>query len=156
MTGIEPVLDTQARQVAGQALQQTLVDLIDLALDGQQARWTIIGPRSPVLRPDLEEVVEVARRHADIVAERAATVGVAPDGRAAAVATGSAVAQWAPGWERDDLVIDHIIDAHATVIAGVRDRLPAVAATDPVTRDVLVAVIADLERQHWRFQACRQ
>ncbi|WP_047893517.1 Dps family protein [Micromonospora sp. RV43] len=156
MAHIESVLDPDAQQVAGQALQHTLVDLIDLSLVTKQAHWTVTGPRFRTLHQQLDEVVDTTRRHADTVAERAATIGVAPDGRAAAVAARSTIPQWAPGWERDELVLEHFIDAYTKLIAGLRERITAVANADPVTQDLLIAVTADLEKQLWEFQAEQQ
>ncbi|MCT2279584.1 DNA starvation/stationary phase protection protein, partial [Micromonospora chalcea] len=93
-------------------LQRTLLDLIDLSLVGKQSYWTVIGARSTALRHVLDDIVVTARRHADAVAERSAALGIPPDGRAAAVAARSDIPQWAPGWERDDDVIDHLAEAY--------------------------------------------
>ncbi|MFG2056179.1 Dps family protein [Micromonospora sp. NPDC048930] len=153
MARIESVLEPQARDVTGVALQQTLVDLVDLGMVAKQAHWTVTGPRFRALHLHLDEVVETARRHADTVAERAAAIGVAPDGRAATVAAGSRLSVAPAGWQNDRDVLAYFIDAYAKVIAGLRERITEVAYTDPVTQDLLIAVTADLEKQYWMFQA---
>jgi len=155
MARIDSVLDPKARETTGQALQQTLVDLIDLALTAKQAHWTIIGPRFRSIHLQLDEVVVTAREHMDTIAERAAALGVPPDGRAGTVASASAVPQAEPGWQSDDKVVAHFVDAYGKVIGGLRERIMALAEVDPVTQDRLIAVAADLEKQYWMFQAER-
>ncbi|MEV5694760.1 Dps family protein [Micromonospora globbae] len=150
---IASVLEPQARDVTAAALQQTLIDLIDLGLVAKQAHWSVTGPRFRALHLQLDEVVEAARRHADTIAERTAAIGVAPDGRASTVAAGSRLTEAPAGWQNDRDVVAYFIDAYAKVIAGLRERINDVAYTDPVTQDLLIAVTADLEKQYWMFQA---
>jgi starvation-inducible DNA-binding protein len=153
MTRIESPLDPQAREITGRALQQTLVDLIDLSLTAKQAHWNVLGPRFRSIHLQLDEVVATARAHTDTVAERASALGVPPDGRAATVAQSSAVPAPKPGWQADDKVVAQFVDAYAKVITGLRERVTAVAEPDPVTQDLLITITADLEKQYWMFQA---
>lgn len=153
MTRIQSVLDVQARAITGQALQQVLVDLIDFSLVAKQAHWTVTGPRFRTLHRQLDEVVEAARRHADAVAERAATIGVAPDGRAATVSSSSRIPELPEGWANDRDVVAYFVGAFAKLIAGLRDYVSEIAYTDPVTHDLLVGITADMEKQYWMFQA---
>jgi starvation-inducible DNA-binding protein len=155
MTRIESPLEQQARETTAPALQQTLVDLIDLSLTAKQAHWTVTGRRFRSIHLQLDEVVAVARQHMDVIAERSAAIGVPPDGRAATVAAASAVPQVEPGWESDDKVVAHFVDVHTKMIAGVRERIVALAEPDPVSQDLLIGLAADLEKQHWMFQAER-
>jgi starvation-inducible DNA-binding protein len=155
MAHIDSVLDPQARDVTGQALQQTLVDLIDLGLIAKQAHWTVIGTQFRSLHRQLDEVVEVVRAHADTVAERAAAIGVAPDGRAGTVAATSRVPQPPDGWQNDEEVVAFFVDVYAKVISRLRERVTEIAYTDPVSQDLLIGVTADLEKQYWMFQAER-
>jgi starvation-inducible DNA-binding protein len=156
MATINSVLEPQARDVTAAALQQTLVDLIDLGLVGKQAHWTVTGPRFRSLHQQLDEVVDTARTHADTIAERCAAIGVAPNGLAATVAHLSRVPQPPSGWENDDDVVAFFTDVYAKVIAGLRERITEVGYTDPVSQDLLITVTADLEKQYWMFQAEHQ
>ncbi|ASW57193.1 Dps family protein [Plantactinospora sp. KBS50] len=156
MATINSVLEPDARDVTAAALQQTLVDLIDLGLVAKQAHWTVTGPRFRSLHQQLDEVVDTARVHADTIAERCAAIGVAPNGLAATVAHLSRVPQPPSGWENDDDVVSFFTDAYARVIAGLRERVTEVGYTDPVSQDLLIAVTADLEKQYWMFQAERR
>jgi starvation-inducible DNA-binding protein len=81
MTVVKSPLPEGARQVTFDALQSTLVDLLGLSLIGKQAHWNIVGPRFRSIHLQLDEVVGTARSYADTVAERAAALGLPPDGR---------------------------------------------------------------------------
>ena len=78
-------LEDQARDITGAALQATLVDLVDLSLVAKQAHWNLVGRQFHDVHLHLDELVEAARKYSDEVAERAAAIGVSPDGRAATV-----------------------------------------------------------------------
>ena len=76
----------QAAQQLADHLQQLLVDLTDLHLQGKQAHWNVVGKNFRDLHLALDEVVDAAREFSDVVAERMRAVYVTPDARAATVA----------------------------------------------------------------------
>ncbi len=84
MTVVRSTLPDEARRVSSEALQETLIDLLGLSLIGKQAHWNVVGPRFRSVHLQLDEVV--SRTHADTVAERAAALGVPPDGRPETIA----------------------------------------------------------------------
>ena len=89
---------TKAHPVVAAALQQALVDLTDLSLQGKQAHWNLEGPGFRSLHLHLDEIIDEVRLAADDVAERMAAIEVAPDGRAATVAATSLVDPMEPGF----------------------------------------------------------
>ncbi|MGY0020644.1 Dps family protein [Streptomyces sp. YJ-C3] len=141
------------RKIAGDALQGALVDLLDLSLLAKQAHWNLYGPRFHSLHLRLDDVVAMVRTRADEVAERAATIGVSPDGQAATVAATSVLSAFAPGWIKDTEALTALSSALFTVIGRMRDRITVFGAADPVTQDLLIGVVADLEKHHWMFRA---
>ncbi|MEU9558508.1 Dps family protein [Streptomyces fumanus] len=147
-----PLSDADLATVS-EALQGALVDLVDLALVAKQVHWNVVGPRFRSVHLQLDEVVSTARAHSDTVAERAAALGVSPDGRAATVAVGSGIGVTPEGWVDDSAAVRSIVDALGAVIARMRERIAATGEPDPVTQDVLIQVAGDLEKQHWMFQA---
>lgn len=153
MTVITSSLSQDARKVTGEALQGALVDLIDLSLLAKQAHWNLIGPRFRSVHLQLDEVVSIARRHTDLIAERASAVGVSPDGRSGTVASASGLPKLAAGWLHDDKVVDQIVSILHVVVGRLRDGIVATAQPDPVTQDLLIDVTAELEKQAWMFQA---
>ncbi|MGW3496299.1 Dps family protein [Streptomyces sp. NPDC001020] len=153
MTVINSPLRDEDREVVGKALQATLVDLLDLSLVAKQAHWNLYGPRFRSVHLQLDEVVVSARDFADTVAERAAALGVSPDGRAATIAATSGVPAFPAGWRQDTEAIDALVQSFAAVIGGVRERIEETAAADAVTQDLLIGLAAELEKQSWMFQA---
>ncbi|MCX5207363.1 DNA starvation/stationary phase protection protein [Streptomyces sp. NBC_00237] len=150
---IKSTLPETSRQITGIALQGALVDLLDLSLLAKQAHWTIIGPRFRSLHLQLDEIVDTARAYADTVAERASAIGIAPDGRAATIAKSTKLPQPASGWIADDDVVALLVQALGGTIERMRERIAATDRPDPVTQDIFISLTAELEKQHWMFQA---
>jgi starvation-inducible DNA-binding protein len=134
-------------------LQGALVDLVDLALVAKQIHWNVVGPRFRSVHLQLDELVDTARTHSDTVAERASALGVPPDGRAATVAVGSGIDVTPEGWVNDTAAVQTIVDALGAVIGRMRERIAATGEPDPVSQDIFIQITADLEKQHWMFQA---
>ncbi|MEU1010697.1 DNA starvation/stationary phase protection protein [Streptomyces sp. NPDC088810] len=147
-----PLADADLKTVS-EALQGALVDLVDLALVAKQIHWNVVGPRFRSVHLQLDEVVDSARTHMDTVAERASALGIPPDGRAATVASGSGIKTTPAGWIKDTDAVGAMVDALGAVITGMRERVEATGAPDPVTQDIFIGITADLEKHHWMFQA---
>jgi starvation-inducible DNA-binding protein len=153
MTIITSPLAEQDRHITGAALQSTLVDLLDLSLLAKQAHWNVYGQRFRAVHQQLDEVVTTARDYADQVAERAAALGVSPDGRAAAVAESSGLPAFDAGWIADSAVVEALVGVFATLIGRMRTRIEATGFADAVTQDLFISLTAELEKQSWMFQA---
>ena len=147
-----PLSDANLMTVS-EALQGALVDLVDLALVAKQIHWNVVGPRFRSVHLQLDEVVDTARKHSDIVAERAAALGIPPDGRAATVAVGSGIGVTPEGWVDDTTAVGALVDALGAVIVRMRGRVEATGEPDPVSQDIFIGITADLEKHHWMFQA---
>ena len=109
-TPIPSPLPDQARDGAGELLQKTLVDLLDLSLVAKQAHWNLVGRQFHDVHLHLDELVATARGYADKVAERAAAIGVSPDGRAATVAKSTGVPEFPSGWVSDRDTIKRVFE----------------------------------------------
>ena len=153
MTVVRSTLSESARETAGEALQSTLVDLIGLSLIGKQAHWNIVGPRFRSIHLQLDEVVSTARTFSDTVAERAAALGVSPDGRPETIAAAYTLPGSKNGWIRDDDVVRLIVETLEAAIGRLRERIEATEKADPVTQDLLIGITAELEKQRWMFEA---
>ncbi|MFE9848552.1 DNA starvation/stationary phase protection protein [Streptomyces sp. NPDC005576] len=141
------------RETAGRALQATLVDLLDLSLVAKQAHWNLYGPRFRSVHVQLDEAAVLARDYADTVAERAATLGVSPDGRAATIAERSGVPAFPSGWAKDSEAVAALSAAFSAVIDRVRRRIDETGPVDVVTQDLLIGLTAELEKHAWMFHA---
>ncbi|WP_175408183.1 Dps family protein [Streptomyces sp. TRM64462] len=153
MTVVKSSLSDADLKVVGEALQGALVDLVDLALVAKQVHWNVVGPRFRSIHLQLDDVVATARKHSDIVAERASALGINPDGRAATVAAATAIKPVPTGWIQDGDAVRILIDALSEIIGRMRERIAATDEPDLVTQDLLMDVTADLEKHAWMFQA---
>ncbi|MGW0298803.1 Dps family protein [Streptomyces anthocyanicus] len=153
MSIIMSSLSPEDRQVTGDALQGTLVDLLDLSLLAKQAHWNLYGPRFRSIHQQLDEVVTTARDYADQVAERAAALGVSPDGLAATVAATSGLPDFPAGYVSDTEAVRVLVAAFLTLIARMRARIAETGASDAVSQDLLIGLTGTLEKQSWMFQA---
>jgi starvation-inducible DNA-binding protein len=153
MYAVKSTLPDTTLKVVGEALQGALVDLVDLSLVAKQTHWNILGPRFRSIHLQLDDVVSTARSHADTVAERAAALGISPDGRAATVAAGSGITTAPEGWQQDGAAIHGMVAALGAVITRMRERMDSVGEVDAVSQDVLIQLLKDLEKHHWMFQA---
>ncbi|WP_344570856.1 DNA starvation/stationary phase protection protein [Streptomyces axinellae] len=150
---VKSTLPEEDLKTVGEALQGTLLDLIDLSLVAKQIHWNVVGPRFRSVHLQLDEVVDTARSYSDTVAERASALGISPDGRASTVANGSAISTVKDGWQPDTDAVRTMVEALESVITKARERMKAVGPVDPVTEDVFIQLTGDLEKEHWMFQA---
>ncbi|MFF0157010.1 Dps family protein [Streptomyces sp. NPDC005263] len=153
MTVVKSTIPDSARQVVGDALQSTLVDLVGLSLIGKQAHWNLVGPRFRSIHLQLDEVVTAAREFSDTVAERAAALGLPPDGRPETIASAFTLPSPKDGWVRDTEVVQVMVEALEAAIGRLRERIEATDKADPVSQDLLITITAELEKQRWMFDA---
>jgi starvation-inducible DNA-binding protein len=140
----------------GQAgsLDGALAQLLDVALLADHARWNVVGSRFASVHDLLHDIARVARAGADRVAERAVTLGHAPDGRAVAITTLSALPSVEPGPRTDD---DTVI-AFTAILDGLMNCIHAALEafeSDLVTVELFTSVLADVERFAWMLRAQR-
>lgn len=152
-TPITGPLNDADQQMTGKYLQQILVDLIQLHLLAKQAHWTVVGRFFHDVHLHLDELVTLAREYADQVAERAATIGVVPDGRARTVAEASGLADLEAAWTTDKKAIEVTVSALATAIGHAREAIDPLDKADPVTQDLVIEIASKLEEAHWMWQA---
>ena len=133
-------------------LQEVLVDLIDLGLLSKQAHWNVYGPNFRSVHLELDDVVEQLLEWQDEVAERISALGGNPDGRASTVEENSRVAPLDAGPLKD-----------ADVVKAMKDRLTALSQAislrfedlddDLPSQDVLIGIVAGLDKAAWFFRA---
>jgi starvation-inducible DNA-binding protein len=137
----------------GTDLQDTLVELTDLHLRAKQAHWNVVGRHFRQVHLHLDELTDEIRGAADLVAERAVSIGYPVDGRPATVAKSSPLPEFPAGQVVDDEVVALITEALADVCGSVRKRVEHTEELDPASQDLLIAVLQTLEKQHWMFAA---
>lgn len=147
-----PLGDSE-RDATGAVLQATLVDLIDLSLIAKQAHWNVVGQNFRSAHLQLDELVTAARQYVDDVAERANAIGISPNGKAKTVVESSGMPNYPDSWQSVEATVAAIIDILGEVIKRLRKRIDETDKTDLVTQDLLIAIAAELEKQHWMWQA---
>ncbi|MDR2895917.1 MAG: DNA starvation/stationary phase protection protein [Propionibacteriaceae bacterium] len=132
-------------------LQAVLVDLLNLGLLGKQAHWNVQGPAFRPVHLQLDELVEQLISWQDEVAERITALGGHPDGRAATI-TGSQVVDLAAGPLRDSAVIAGFADRLTALSSSISGQFGAVEDDLP-SQDVLIGIVAGLDKAAWFFRA---
>jgi starvation-inducible DNA-binding protein len=148
--------DIQGFQASAQlsaALQQVLVDMIELHVQGKQAHWNVVGTNFRDLHLQLDELVDFAREASDTIAERMRALDAVPDGRSDTVAATTTLPAF-PAYERSTAdVVDLIVTRIYATVATLRGVHDAVDAEDPSTADVLHQLIDGLEKLAWLIKS---
>jgi starvation-inducible DNA-binding protein len=150
---IKSPLSAADKEITGNALQATLVDLVDLSLIAKQAHWNVVGANFRSAHLQLDELVTTARQYTDEVAERANAIGVSPNGKAKTVVASSGIPEYPDNWQSVESTIAAIVDILATLIERLRARIDETDKSDLVTQDLLIALTQELEKAHWMWQA---
>jgi starvation-inducible DNA-binding protein len=149
---VKSTLSEEAQKVTGAALQDALVDLINLSLLAKQAHWNLVGRNFRSLHLALDDVVDTARNWTDVFAERAVAIGVTPDGRAPTVAQASVATAIGAGWLRDTDAVQSFVGIYRDIIGRMRNKISETAEADEVSQGLFIDATAELEKQHWMFQ----
>jgi starvation-inducible DNA-binding protein len=134
-------------------LQERLNSLNDLQLTLKHIHWNVVGPHFIAVHEMIDPQVDAVRLMADAVAERIATLGVAPVGTPGALVK-------ARTWDDYHLgratAIEHLgalDEVYQGVIASHRKAAADTEEADPVTNDLLIGHLHDLEQFHWFVRA---
>jgi len=101
----------------------------------------------------LDDMVDEWRELEDAVAERAAAIGIAPDGSPAAVIELADLPPVDPGFTEAGGAIERMCAQLWEVALRVRQRSELLGDLDSVSQDVLVDVGRKLEEQLWMMRA---
>ncbi|WP_078289939.1 DNA starvation/stationary phase protection protein [Mycobacterium sp. D16R24] len=134
-------------------LQQVLVDLIELHLQGKQAHWNVVGSNFRDLHLQLDELVDFARESSDTVAERMRALDALPDGRSDTVAASTTLPEFPPYERSTGDVVDLITTRIYATVKTLRAVHDSVDDEDPTTADILHQLIAGLEKLAWLIKS---
>jgi starvation-inducible DNA-binding protein len=148
-----PPLSDEVSGEIGKQLQLTLVELIALSLTGKQLQWTSYGREFVGVHRHLRLLVDEWRKLEDLVAERAAAIGIALDGTAAAVIELDDHRPLEPGFVEVAEAVERLCSQLWDVVIRVRERGEPLGALDLVSQHVLIAVQRKLEHQLWMLRS---
>jgi len=134
------------------ALQDTLTELIELALQGKHAHWNVVGPLFAPVHRGLDELVDAYREWYDEVAERLVAIGVAPDGRTATIAAAAPLEALPVGAMSDRSVVSAFASRVEIVAERIRGRADSMA-DDLASQDLLIEILRGLDKQAWMLRA---
>jgi starvation-inducible DNA-binding protein len=134
-------------------LQTRLNSLNDLALTLKHIHWNVVGPHFIAVHTMLDPQVDAVRVMVDEIAERIATLGMAPHGTPGALVAERTWDDYSIGRATAiehlgalDEVYQNVIEAHRTAAADVEQL-------DTVTNDLLIGHLHQLELFHWFVRA---
>jgi starvation-inducible DNA-binding protein len=134
-------------------LQKVLVDLIELAGQGKQAHWNVVGKNFRDTHRILDEIIEAAREFSDEVAERMRALHGIPDGRSDTVAATTTLPEFPNGEVATTDAIDLVTVRLESVVGTMREVHDEVDEEDPTSADILHAIIEKLEQFAWMVSA---
>lgn len=148
-----PGMDEADARTTAEVLQRRLEALIDLSLTLKHVHWNVVGNGFIGVHEMLDPQYAAVALMVDTTAERIATLGSSPNGLA-----GSLVEH--RSWEDYELgravVPQHLLaldSAYSGVISSHRDAVKDVGDLDPVTEDMLIGQLAQLEGFQWFIRA---
>lgn len=147
------VLPEETAAKVTDALQPTLIDLVDLHLVGKQAHWTVVGERFQSVHERLDVLVDTWRLWSDSVAERIVTLGSLPKGRAQDVVNEGESDEFPLAWLADKDAIRLIAERVKMTARKARDQQQTVADLDVISDALLQEIIEGLEQQLWMLVA---
>jgi starvation-inducible DNA-binding protein len=133
------------------ALQESLVELIDLSLQAKHYHWNVTGQDFRGVHLQLDEITDQVRLWYDDVAERMATLDVAPDGRLATLAATSPLPTAGEGWQRDVDAVTAMRDRLTEIAARIEQRAGAIG-DDLVTQGLLLEIAGGIAKHAWMLR----
>jgi starvation-inducible DNA-binding protein len=134
------------------ALQDSLVELIDLSLQAKHYHWNVTGHEFRGVHLQLDEITDAVRLWYDDVAERLATLDVAPDGRLETIASSTPLPAAGGGWQRDVDAVTVMRDRLGEVASGIERRAEVIGDGDLVTQGLLLEIAGGLQKHAWMLR----
>ena len=130
-------------------LQDRLVATLDLQLTLKHIHWNVVGMNFIAIHEMLDPQVDAVRLQSDELAERIATLGGTPKGTPEAIVQGRTWDDY--GIDRAPTVqhlvaLDHV---YSGVIADHRTVMGELGDLDPVSEDMIIGHLRDLELFQW-------
>lgn len=147
------VLPEETASKVADAMQPTLLDLLDLHMIGKQAHWTVVGENFQPVHERLDVLIDQWRLWSDSVAERTVILGALPKGRPEDIVNlgknGEFPLDWLDGNDAMRLIADRV----EAVARRAREHEHAIADLDVISDALMQTIIEGLEEQLWMLRA---
>lgn len=144
-----PGLDPSKAAEVVDILQGRLYALIDLHLTLKHIHWNVVGPNFIAVHEMLDDQVGPVREMTDDVAERIAILGGEPVGTPKALVDGRSWEDYPLGTDSVENHLHELDKAYGGVIEDHRGAMAATEESEPVTQDLLIGQLAQLEMYQW-------
>jgi starvation-inducible DNA-binding protein len=148
-----PGLEEQSADRTIALLDNRMVALVDLALTLKHVHWNVVGPNFIGVHEMLDPQVDAVRQMTDTIAERIATLGGVPVGTPQSIADRRTWSDYSLG---KAIVMEHL-GALDVVYNGVnsdhRSAISELGDIDPISEDMLIGQLTDLEQFQWFIRA---
>lgn len=148
-----PGLDTEAASEIIDLLDARMVSLIDLALTLKHVHWNVVGAGFIAVHEMLDPQVDAVRLMSDTLAERIAALGGTPVGTPGALVARRTWDDYGPAKAS---VADHLAALDVVYTGVIEDHRKAQARLgelDPVSEDMVIGQLGDLEQFQWFIRA---
>ncbi len=146
-------LPSEVRAVVRNDLQALLSELLMLAAQMKQGHWNLRGGQFHSIHLQLDDIVASLRTHVDEVAERISTLGFTADGRIGATHENSTIAEFPGGLVPVNETVG-VLSTHLNRFnRDARQRLNTLGDSDPISEDLVIGVIAELEKHQWMLRS---
>ena len=133
----------------GDSLQARLHALNDLHLTLKHAHWNVTGPNFIAVHEMLDPQVDLVRTMVDEIAERMATLGVSPNGLTGPMAAQLEGTAYPLGRADSSAHLEALDAVYTRVLEDHRETLDSMGKFDPITEDMLINQISQLELFQW-------
>lgn len=150
-----PSLPGNNAEKAVEILQRNLDVFNDLALTLKHSHWNVTGENFIAVHEMIDPEVEAAREVADVIAERIAQLGFAPNGLTSSVQNANKVVGEFPLNKRAS-VKEHLTELHkvySKVDVFLRESIAELDELDLVSSNILQDAIGNLEVFAWKVRS---
>jgi starvation-inducible DNA-binding protein len=148
-----PGLSTAEGEQLAEILQERLTALSDLHLTLKHIHWNVVGPHfiavHEMIDPHVDEVIAMT----DETAERIATLGTSPKGTPGSIVDGRTWDDYSLGRATTNEHLGALDEVYVHLIEDHRKAQEAVADLDPVSEDMIIGQLKQLELFHWFVRA---
>ena len=148
-----PGLDNAESGRAITIMQERLTALIDLQLTLKHIHWNVVGINFIAVHEMLDPQYDAVRAMTDELAERIATMGGEPLGTPASVVRIRSWDDYALNREPAVRHLSALDDVYAGVIEDHRRATEKIGQIDPVTEDLFIGQLRQLELFQWFIRA---
>lgn len=149
---IPGLTSAEGQKLAG-ILQERLTALSDLHLTLKHVHWNVVGPHfiavHEMIDPHVGEVIAMT----DETAERIATLGVSPKGTPGSIVKTRSWDDYSLGRATTNEHLGALDEVYVHLIEDHRKAMDAAGDLDPVSEDMLIGHLRQLELFHWFVRA---